>query len=86
LGQALKQLNRLDEAEKSVREGLLRNPNYAGAYLVLSDVAESKGEYRAEIEDLDIYLKLQPNGPGSELARKVRIAAQRMLATPHPLD
>jgi tetratricopeptide (TPR) repeat protein len=86
LGQALKQLNRLDEAEKSVREALLRNPNYAGAYLVLSDVAESKGEYRAEIEDLDIYLKLQPNGPASELARKVRIAAQRMLATPHPLD
>jgi tetratricopeptide (TPR) repeat protein len=86
LGQALKQLNRLDEAEKSVHEALLRNPNYAGAYLVLSDVAESKGEYRAEIEDLDIYLKLQPNGPGSELARKVRIAAQRMLATSHPLD
>jgi tetratricopeptide (TPR) repeat protein len=86
LGQALKQLNRLDEAEKSAHEALLRNPNYAGAYLVLSDVAERKGEYRAEIEDLDIYLKLQPNGPGSELARKVRIAAQRMLATSHPLD
>jgi len=86
LGQALKQLNRLDEAEKSVREALLRNPNYAGAYLVLSDVAESKGEYRAEIEDLDTFLKLQPNGPRSELARKVRIAAQRMLATSHPLD
>jgi tetratricopeptide (TPR) repeat protein len=86
LGQALKQLKRLDEAEKSVREALLRDPNYAGAYLVLSDVAESKGEYRAEIEDLDIYLKLQPNGPGSKLARKVRIAAQKMLATSHPLD
>jgi tetratricopeptide (TPR) repeat protein len=86
LGQALKQLNRLDEAEKSAHEALLRNPNYAGAYLVLSDVAESRGEYRAEIEDLDVYLKLQPNGPGSELARKVRIAAQRMLATSHPLD
>jgi tetratricopeptide (TPR) repeat protein len=86
LGQALKQLNRLDEAEKSAHEALLRNPNYAGAYLVLSDVAESKGEYRREIEDLDIYLKLQPNGPGSELARKVRIAAQKMLATSHPLD
>jgi len=86
LGQALKQLNRLEEAEKSAQEALLRNPNYAGAYLLLSDVAESKGAYRAEIEDLDIYLKLQPNGPGSELARKVRIAAQRMLATSHQLD
>jgi len=86
LGQALKQLNRLDEAEKSVREALLRNPSFAGAYLVLSDVAEGKGDYRSEIEDLDIYLKLEPNGPGSGLARKVRIEAQRMLATSHPLD
>jgi tetratricopeptide (TPR) repeat protein len=86
LGQALKQLNRLDEAEKSVHEALLRNPNFAGAYLVLSDVAEGKGDYRAEIADLDIYLKLQPNGPGSELARKVRIAAQKMLAKSHPLE
>src|SRR5579864_2748553 len=38
LGEALKQLNRLDEAEKSAHEALLRNPNYAGAYLVLSDI------------------------------------------------
>jgi len=86
LGQALKQLNRLDEAEKSVHEALLRNPNYAGAYLVLSDVDEGKGDYRAEIGDLDTYLKLEPNGPGSELARKVRIAAQKMLATSPPLN
>jgi tetratricopeptide (TPR) repeat protein len=86
LGQALKLLNRLDEAEKSEREALLRNPNMAGAYLVLSDVAESRGDYRAEINDLDIYLKLQPNGPGSELARKVREGAQRMLAASPPLN
>jgi tetratricopeptide (TPR) repeat protein len=86
LGEALKQLHRLDEAEKSVHEALLRNPNHAGAYLVLSDVAEGKGDYRAEIEDLDIYLKLQPNGPGSDLARKGRAKAQRMLAASNPLD
>jgi tetratricopeptide (TPR) repeat protein len=86
LGEALKQLNRLDEAQKSAHEALLRNPNFAGAYLVLSDVAESKGDYRAEIEDLDIYLRLQPHGPGSELALKVRVKAQRMLASSHPLE
>jgi tetratricopeptide (TPR) repeat protein len=86
LGEALKQLNRLDEAEKSAHEALLRNPAYAGAYLVLSDVAESRGDYGAEIRDLDTYLRLQPNGPGSELARKVRASAQRMLAPSHPLN
>jgi tetratricopeptide (TPR) repeat protein len=84
LGEALKQLNRLDEAEKSAHEALLRNPKYAGAYLVLSDLAETKGDYRGRIEYLDIYLKLQPNGPGTELARKVRERAERILAASHP--
>ncbi len=84
LGQALKQLNRLDEAEKSAQEALLRNPHVAGAYLVLSDVAESRGDYRSEIMDLDAYLKLQPNGPGSELARKVRAGAEKLLAKSQP--
>jgi tetratricopeptide (TPR) repeat protein len=86
LGEALKQLNRLDEAEKSAHEALLRNPKYAGAYLVLSDVADRRGDYRAEIQDLDIYLRLQPNGPGSMLARKVRAQTERMLASSHPPD
>jgi len=80
LGEALKQLNRLDEAEKSAHEALLRNPNYAGAYLVLSDIAERRGDYHADIQNLDIYLRLQPNGPGSTLARKVRAEAEKMLA------
>ncbi len=86
LGQALKQLNRLDEAEKSEREALLRNPNMAGAYLVLSDVAESRGDYRTQVKDLDIYLKMLPNGPASELARRVREEAQEKLAKSHPQE
>ncbi len=84
LGEALRLLNRLDEAEKSEREALLRNPNSAGAYLVLSDVADGRGDYRAEIQHLDMYLKLQPNGPGTELARKTREWAESKLAKSPP--
>jgi tetratricopeptide (TPR) repeat protein len=84
LGQALRQLNRLEEAEKMEEEALLRNPHLAGAYLVLSDVAENRGDYRSEILNLDVYLKLQPNGPGSELVRKKRAEAERMLAKSQP--
>jgi tetratricopeptide (TPR) repeat protein len=86
LGEALKQLNRLDEAEKSAREALLRNPNYAGAYLVLSDIAELRGDDRADIQNLDIYLRLQPDGPGGVLARKLRAEAQTRLTSSHPPD
>src|SRR2546422_3769202 len=38
LGMALLRLDRVDEAERSAREALLRNPNFAEAYLVISDV------------------------------------------------
>ena len=85
LSEALVQLNRRDEAEKSAQEALLRNPRFAGTYLALADVAASKDDYRAEIADLDIYLTLQPSGLGSEQARKRREVALRMLAL-HPHD
>jgi tetratricopeptide (TPR) repeat protein len=84
LSEALTQLNRLDEAEKSAREALLRNQNYPGVYLALADVAERKGDNRAEVQALDNYLKLQPNSPASGLARKLREAAVRRLANSAP--
>ena len=43
-------------------------------------------EYRAQLEDLDMYLKLQPNGPASERARRRREAALKTLAKSHPQD
>jgi tetratricopeptide (TPR) repeat protein len=86
LGNALMQLNRPDEAERSVQEALLRNPNFADAYLVLSNVAARKGDYRAELQDLDAYLKLRPNGPASERVRQVREGALKILAKSHPQD
>ncbi len=84
LSEALRGLNRLDEAEKSAREALLRDPKFAGAYLALSDVAASKHDYREVITDLDIYLEMQPSGPGSKQARQVREAAVKLLAHSHP--
>jgi len=80
LSEALTQLNRLDEAEKSAREALLRNPNFAGAYLALADAQDRKGGYRAEIQALDTYLKLQPTGPACEQVRRAREMALRRLA------
>jgi tetratricopeptide (TPR) repeat protein len=85
LSKALVQLNRPDEAEKSAREALLRNPRFAGTYLALADVAASKGDFREQIQDLNLYLKLQPSGPGSEQARHHREVALRML-TLRPRD
>jgi tetratricopeptide (TPR) repeat protein len=86
LGKALLHLNRLDEAERSIHEALLRNPNSADAYLVRSDVYGRKGDYRAQLQDLDAYLKLAPNGPASQRVRQQREAALGILAQSHPQD
>lgn len=76
--------NRVDEAEKSVSEVLLRKPQYADAYLVLSDVHGRRKDYQAELQDLDTYLKLAPSAPGSEVARKTREAVERLAAERSP--
>ncbi len=86
LGMAQLREDRVDEAERSAHEALLRNPNYAQAYLVLSDVYARRHEYRAQLQGLESYLKLDPNGPESEHVRKVREAVLKVLAKSHPED
>ena len=79
LGMALLRLNRLEEAEKSAREALLRNPNLAQAYLVLSDSYGRRQEYLAQLQGLEAYLKLEPNGADSQNARQARKKVQGLL-------
>jgi tetratricopeptide (TPR) repeat protein len=84
LGMTLLRLNRLDEAEKSAREALLRNPNLAQAYLVLSDAYGRRQEYAAQLQGLEAYLKLEPNGADSENAQQAREKVLGLIAKTHP--
>src|SRR2546425_837870 len=79
LSVALFRLNRLEEAEKIAREALLRKPGFAWAYLVLADVHGRRGEYARQLQDLDAYLKLEPDGPASKRVREVREVVQRIV-------
>jgi tetratricopeptide (TPR) repeat protein len=80
LGLAQLRLNRLDEAESSAREALLRNPNYGDAFLLLSDVCGRKHEYLAQLQGLDTYLKLEPHGTESERVRRARELVSGLVA------
>lgn len=82
LGIALFDQNRLDEAEKSLREALLRSPAYPGVYLVLADVHARKEDYRSQVQDLDAYLKLAPSSAASADVRRVRGNAMRLSSQP----
>jgi tetratricopeptide (TPR) repeat protein len=84
LGMVLLRLNRPDEAEKCAREALLRNPNFAEAYLVLSDAYGRRREYGAQLQGLDSYLKLEPNGADSGHVRQARELVQGLIARVQP--
>lgn len=79
LGMALFGLNRLDEAEESVREALRQKPDTVESLRLLADIHIRKRDYRALLEDLDEYLKLDPDSSIGDLARADRDAAQRAL-------
>jgi tetratricopeptide (TPR) repeat protein len=80
LGVALLHLRQLDEAEKAARESLLMNDSRGTGYLVLSDVHSAQGNFRAQAEDLNSYLKLKPDDPDAIFLRKVRDTALSVAA------
>jgi Flp pilus assembly protein TadD len=84
LGMALLQLDRLDEAERSAHEALLRRPGYAEAYLVLADVYARRRNYQEQLQDLETYLRLEPRGPGSARAHQAREMALKILGERNP--
>jgi tetratricopeptide (TPR) repeat protein len=86
LGIALFAQNRLDEAEKSLREALLRRPQYPNVYLVLADVHAKRKDYQSQIQDLDAYLKLAPSSAASADVRKVRDTAKRLGSQSAPVS
>jgi len=81
---ALVVLNRVDEAEKSVREALLRKPGLADAYLLLADIHAKRNDHTSQIHDLDTFLKLAPDAPQAEKARQIRDVVQRLVTQTNP--
>jgi Carboxypeptidase regulatory-like domain/Tetratricopeptide repeat len=79
LSEALFHRNRLEEAEKSAREALLRRPGFAWAYLEMANVHARRGEHEMQLHDLDAFLKLEPNGQASKRVREVREIVRRMV-------
>ena len=84
LGMAQLRLDRPDEAERSAREALLRNPNFARAYLVLADVYARRHEYQTQLEGLETYLRLEPNGSEGARVRQVREVVLQRIAMINP--
>ncbi len=70
---------RVAQAEKSARQAVLYQPDFAMAHLLLGQIHRRQGNFAGMVEDLDAYLTLDPDGARSGAARVARAAAQKAL-------
>lgn len=68
---------KLPEAEQSAREATLHRPNFAEPYLLLAQIHLLERNSSAEVDDLNAYLRLDPDSPRSARARAALAEAQR---------
>ncbi len=80
LARTLLGLDRLDAAEASAKEARSRGLDFPPVYLLLAEIHRQKRDYPALLQDLDQYLKLDPDGNMSAQAREMREQAQHVLA------
>jgi tetratricopeptide (TPR) repeat protein len=80
LGTVLLYEHRPEEAERSAREALSLDASNPDAYLVLAGVHGEKGDYLTEVEDLDAFLNLEPDGPRTGVVKNIRQVAENMAA------
>jgi len=81
LARALVELHRPSEAETSAVAAIKLKPDNATLYLVLANIHIQLQNHPALLDDLNHYLKLAPDGPFAEQARRQRDELQRALAT-----
>lgn len=80
LGRALLNENHIDDAEKAALQARSLNPAAPIVYRLLSNVHLRKKNYPALLEDLDAYLKLDPDSPAGIRARQIREDVEREIA------
>ena len=93
LALALFGMNRLTDAEQSVRESLRRKPDFPEAQLLLAIIHNHQEDYRSVVSDLNEYLTLAPDDPCRSGIKAFEESAERTLrgsdvhmALIHPLS
>jgi Tfp pilus assembly protein PilF len=89
LGWAQFGLNRLIEAERSLEQALLRDTNFAEAYLLLAKIHVHQRNLPAASRDLESYLKLEPRNEqvrnlAEQIHRQMERQSDAMVATAQP--
>ena len=85
LALALFGLNRLVDAENSLREALRRKTDFPQAHLLLAEIHSREQDYHSLLSDVDEYLKLAPDSPASGRAKALRESCL-LYTSPSPRD
>jgi tetratricopeptide (TPR) repeat protein len=72
--------DRLADAEKSARQAIVSEPTFAMVYLLLAQIHLRLQNHSGVVEDLNAYLRLDPDSSASDQARRLLAEAQRALA------
>jgi tetratricopeptide (TPR) repeat protein len=72
LGRILFNQNKIAEAQKSAEQARSLDPNALIVYRLLSNIHISQKDYPALIQDLDAYIKLDPDSPAGVRAKEIR--------------
>jgi tetratricopeptide (TPR) repeat protein len=72
LGRILFNENKIEDAQKSAEQARSLDPNAAIVYRLLSNIHISQKNYPALIQDLDAYIKLDPDSPAGARAKEIR--------------
>jgi tetratricopeptide (TPR) repeat protein len=72
LGRILLTENKVADAQKSAEQARSLDPNAAIVYRLLSNIHLSEKDYPALIQDLDAYIKLDPDSPAGLRAKEIR--------------
>ena len=72
LGRACLAENQLAEAKKAAEQAKSLMPNAAIIYRLLANVHMREKDYPALLEDIDAYLKIDPNSPAGAHAKEMR--------------
>jgi tetratricopeptide (TPR) repeat protein len=80
LGRILLNQNKIADALKSAEQARSLAPDAAIIYRLLSNIHLSQKDYPALIEDLDAYIKLDPNSPAGVRAKEIREQVQEKIS------
>jgi tetratricopeptide (TPR) repeat protein len=84
LGRAQMNAKQFEDARKSAEQARSLAPNSAMIYRLLSNIHLQLKDYPALLEDLDAYVKLDPDSPAGTRAKQMREQVQQKIAQEKP--